>query len=223
MSNEILYGVCVLTNLGIGLASFRAGRSWLQTYIVINLLLTSCVAGRIIRVAGLETTAAGPFYAAVFLATDLMSEHHGTKAAFRSVAQGFFAIIAFGAFSQGVLLLEPIPQAKELGDAMQIVFSTSLRIAVASAAAYLVAQNFDVWMYDQLHRRTGDKLLWIRNNGSTIASQTIDTVVFFFVAFYGVLDNWMEVAISGGLLKLAIALIDTPFLYMSYFVQTTKA
>ena len=107
----------------------------------------------------------------------------------------------------------------QLHASMKIVFGTSVRIFIASIIAYLITQNFDVWFYHFLSKLTKGKYLWLRNCGSTTTSQLIDSLVFFSIAFYGVLPNWIEVAIFGFIVKAIIALLDTPFIYLTYKVK----
>jgi len=63
-------------------------------------------------------------------------------------------------------------------------------------------------------RLTKGKHLWLRNNLSTITSQTISSVLFFTIAFYGVYDIW-PIIIETTIAKCIISIIDTPFIYLS--------
>ena len=57
--------------------------------------------------------------------------------------------------------------------------------------------------------------MWLRNNLSTMVSQLIDTVIFCSIAFWGVFPTmiFIEIAVTTYLFKLAVAVIDTPFIY----------
>jgi len=107
-------------------------------------------------------------------------------------------------------------------EAFVTIFGSSLRIVLASFIAYILAQNHDVWAYDYLKKLTKGKHLWLRNNASTWVSQTIDTIVFVTIAFYGVFPIWNMI---WGIvfLKVIIAAIDTPFLYLiRWYYEGTK-
>ena len=58
-------------------------------------------------------------------------------------------------------------------------------------------------------------MLWLRNNGSTLISQAIDTVLFTFIAFWGTYPNevFFSILITTYLFKAIVALLDTPFIY----------
>ena len=83
--NELYYFIIVAVHLAIGLLAFRLGRYWLIGFIVANLLLVTALARKVVEIFGLATTVAGPFYAAIFLATDMLTEHYGKRYGHRSV------------------------------------------------------------------------------------------------------------------------------------------
>jgi hypothetical protein len=62
---------------------------------------------------------------------------------------------------------------------------------------------------------TNGKHLWLRNNGSTIASQLIDTTLVISILFIGVwdLNQIMNGILDGWLFKMLMAFIDTPIIY----------
>src|SRR5699024_8015256 len=93
-----------------------------------------------------------------------------------------------------------------------------------SLLAYLVSQNWDVFVFHRLREYTDGRALWLRNIGSTATSQAIDTVIFVGVAFFvapqllgigSALPASVLLALGVGqyLLKLLIALCDTPVVY----------
>lgn len=216
MSNEVIYFSIVIIDLSLALLAFKFGKKWVIGFIVTNLIIVTCIAGKVVDILGFSTTVAGPFYAAIFLATDCLTEHYGKKIGYQSVLIGFFTISLFVGLVQLSLLIPPVEFAVELHASMKMVFGTSVRIFIASVIAYLVTQNFDVWFYHFLHKLSKKKHLWLRNTVSTTTSQFIDSIIFFSIAFYGVLPNWIEVAIFGFIVKAIIALLDTPFIYLTY-------
>jgi len=104
------------------------------------------------------------------------------------------------------------------------VLGASTNIVVASLAAYLVSQNWDVLVFHKLRDLTGGAHLWARNIGSTATSQAIDTVIFVGIGFYLMPtyasigpdlpdDVILSLVVGQYLLKLLIAVVDTPFVY----------
>jgi uncharacterized integral membrane protein (TIGR00697 family) len=63
----------------------------------------------------------------------------------------------------------------------------------------------------------GIKFLWLRNNASTMVSQLLDSIVFTFIAFWGLLprEEFIQILITTYLVKWLVAGVDTPFLYLA--------
>jgi uncharacterized integral membrane protein (TIGR00697 family) len=97
------------------------------------------------------------------------------------------------------------------------LFGFMPRIALGSLAAYLVSQMHDIWIFHIIKERTGGKHLWLRNNLSTMSSQLLDSLVFCSIAFLGLfpMNVWWEIVISTYVIKLAVAALDTPFMYLA--------
>lgn len=224
MTNEVIFIITAVIDLAFILLAFRLGKGWLFGAIVVNIILVSTFAGKLVPIFGFVTNAAGVFYAAIFLATDILTEHHGKKEGYKSVWIGFSALVLFVVMSQFVLRLISTSETTAISEAMQVLFRGVPRIAFASMFAYLVAQNFDVWFYHFIHQKTGQKRLWLRNNLSTFTSQFIDSIIFFSIAFFGVVpfNILLQIIFTGYAVKLIVALLDTPFIYLSYFIKKEK-
>ena len=95
------------------------------------------------------------------------------------------------------------------------VFQNAWRIIAASMIAYLFAQFVDVKIFHFWKKLTNGKHLWLRNNGSTVASQLIDTTLVVCILFLGVWngDQIFQAIIDGWLFKMLMAFIDTPIIY----------
>jgi uncharacterized integral membrane protein (TIGR00697 family) len=105
--------------------------------------------------------------------------------------------------------------------AFETVFTPAFAIAFSSLLAFGVSNTFDIHAYEWIHRRTGDKLLWLRNNGSTWISQLIDSCIFYGVGtLFGIFDKsfLIEIIAVAYLFKVGVALFDTPFVYLSRLV-----
>lgn len=180
-------------------------------------------------------------YPVTFLITDLLSEIYGRKRTNRVVISGFIA----SAFVLGVLWLGmqfPSIEGSPVNDCeYSKVFGNSWRVVMASMIAYLSAQLVDVRVYHFWKDLTKGKHLWLRNNGSTIFSQFIDTTLVVGVLFVGAQTFGLEPStivvidecgqeikdssrslgtigtyiLDGWLFKAFCALIDTPFIYLS--------
>tara|TARA_E500000178_G_C16936955_1_gene714456 strand:+ start:623 stop:1324 length:702 start_codon:yes stop_codon:yes gene_type:complete len=164
-------------------------------------------------------------YPITFLITDLISEIYGKRAANRVVTAGIFASF----FSMGILLVSDIVPAMEsspIDDAtFTKVFSLSPLAVLASMIAYLLAQFVDIRIYHFWKKLTKGKMLWLRNNFSTFASQFLDTFsVILLLSIFGILpwDLFNGLVLSGFIFKVLVAALDTPLLYLFVWMFRKK-
>ena len=158
-------------------------------------------------------------YALTFFASDCYAELYGRRAATIVVNVGFAMNFVLLALVWGTILAPGLPASAQPVDpsAFRSVLGASTGIVVGSLAAYVVSQNLDVVLFHRLGEATDGDHLWLRNIGSTATSQLVDTVIFIGVGF--VLFQGLEPAaalsliVGQYLLKLAIAVVDTPLVY----------
>ncbi|AUX09134.1 integral membrane protein [Halalkaliarchaeum desulfuricum] len=163
-------------------------------------------------------------YALTFLASDCYTELYGKRAAQVLVNVGFLMNFLVLALVWSTILAPAAPSSIDPA-AFETVLGASTNIVAASLLAYVVSQNYDVVVFHWIKERTHGERLWLRNIVSTGTSQAIDTVIFVGVAFWllpraiglgPVLPGDVVVALIVGqyLLKLAIAVLDTPLVYL---------
>lgn len=217
MSNELIFFLMIVVVLSTALLMFRLGKIWLYAFIAVCIVLANIFVTKQFRLFGLSATGGNITYGAIFLVTDLLCEHYGKEAGRRAVVIGFFAALFYLVTSQFILLMQPA-EYDTVHDGMQSIFSFAPRIVLASLIAYLISQFHDIWAYHAIRKLTRNRLLWLRNNASTWTSQLIDSVTFSLIAFVGVFPLKIvgQIILSTYLLKIIVAAIDTPFLYLSY-------
>ncbi len=212
--NELLFlGTAFLAMVSILLCA-RLGREWLYAAVPLLLVLASFTAANVCLVFGFPTSLGICLYAAIFLATDILSECYGRKEGFRAVAIGFLTQAFMVLFGLMVVSIQPM-QNNALSQALETIFSYVPRIAAGSFVAYLISQTFDVWFFHKMKDAMSGRHLWARNTVSTIVSQGIDSVIFLSIAFYGVLPNFWGVVLTTWVIKVSLAVIDTPFIYLA--------
>ncbi len=215
--NELLWLGFALLDLSLVVVVHRYfGKAGLFGLVVFNLLLCNIQVLKTIEIFGLTTTLGNILYASVFLATDILSEHYGKAEARRAVFFGFVTLLMATVYMQIALLFTPGPEDFAQPH-LEVIFGFMPRVAAASMAAYLLSQLHDVWAFHYIKARTGERFLWLRNNASTLVSQTLDSAIFSFAAFYGVfpLPVVMEIFLTTVLMKVIVAFLDTPFLYVA--------
>ena len=138
-------------------------------------------------------------YPVAFLITDLSNRRYGKNIAKKIVYSGFF-----------------------LGVFLTLYFSTnysdliSIRIAVGSGTAFLVAQLVDVNIFDRLRK----KIWFIAPLTSSFVGSIIDTFLFFSISFYGTGINWITLSFGDLSVKIIVALVMLiPFRLLFFHVQ----
>ena len=125
-------------------------------------------------------------YPIAFLITDLANRSFGKMIARKIVYFGFF-----------------------LGVSFTIIFSTdfadyiSIRIAIGSGTAFIIAQLLDVQIFDQLRQ----KKWFIAPLASSLIGSTVDTFLFFSISFYGTGIPWVTLSLGDLSVKIFVALV----------------
>jgi uncharacterized integral membrane protein (TIGR00697 family) len=176
-----------------------------------------------VELFGLVATLGNIIYASIFLATDILSEHYGPREARKGIWIGFFSL-AWATFAMQFAIHFIPDESDFMLLHLKEVFSLMPRVVLASLVAYLVSQHHDIWAFAFWKQKTSGKYLWFRNNASTFVSQLADSVVFTLIAFLGVFETevLVEIIVTTYILKLIVAVIDTPFLYISKIVAMDK-
>ena len=138
-------------------------------------------------------------YPVAFLITDLSNRRYGKGTAQKIVYLGF---------AIGVLLT--------------FYFSTnfsdliSIRIAIGSGAAFIIAQSLDVQIFDKLRH----KIWFAAPLVSSLIGSSIDTFLFFSISFYGTGISWVTLAIGDLFVKIFVAIMMLiPFRLLLSFVK----
>ena len=125
-------------------------------------------------------------YPIAFLITDLANRSFGKIVARKIVYIGFAIGISF-----------------------TLLFSTnfadliSIRIAIGSGTAFLVAQLLDVQIFDKLRQ----KKWFVAPLTSSLIGSTVDTFIFFSISFYGTGVPWVTLSLGDLSVKIFVALI----------------
>ena len=138
-------------------------------------------------------------YPVAFLITDLSNRRYGKNIAKKIVYSGFF-----------------------LGVFLTLYFSTnysdliSIRIAIGSGVAFLVAQLIDVNIFDKLRK----KVWFIAPLTSSFFGSSVDTFLFFSISFYGTGIPWITLSFGDLVVKIFVALIMLiPFRLLLYRIR----
>lgn len=216
--NECYLLLMYLLDFGLLLLLYRLmGRIGALAWIPIATILANIQVLKTVEIFGLTATLGNMAYASIFLATDILSENYGKKDAQLAVWLGFFASLATVVVMSVAVLFAP-HESDFAHESLKTIFTVVPRVAFGSLLAYLASQFNDVHLYHLLKARKPDvKYLWLRNNVATMVSQLLDTVIFTFIAFWGLfpLRDFISILITTYFFKFVAALLDTPCLYLA--------
>jgi uncharacterized integral membrane protein (TIGR00697 family) len=114
-------------------------------------------------------------YPLAFLVTDVMNRVYGPSAARKVVFSGLVVGIICSLIGSRIMIQ---------GDGFEYP-AVALRVAIGSATAFLIAQLLDIVVFDRLR----DGSWWKAPLGSTLVGSTVDTVIFFSIAFASVFNG----------------------------------
>lgn len=223
MRNEIVLIASLILIYGAVVLFYRfLGRTGLYMWTVVATISANIEVLILIDAFGMEQTLGNILFASTFLVTDILSETEGKKSANQAVKIGIIVSIVFILISQSWFLYQPADTDWAM-PAIQAVFSNTPRLMLVSIAVYGIVQVFDVFAYHAIWKHTtrifGDSRrgLWIRNNGSTLLSQLINTILFTFGAFYGVhsFETLINICLSSYVIYIVTSLLDTPAVYLA--------
>lgn len=223
MNNELLLAASLILIYGTVLLFYRLlGDIGLYAWTCIATITANIEVLILVNAFGMEQTLGNILFASTFLVTDILSEVSGKKNAQKAVNLGILTSMAFILISQSWLYYTPSPN-DWAHPSITAIFTNTPRLMLASFLVYAICQKFDVWAYHRwwkfTERLCGDsrRFLWVRNNGSTLVSQLLNTVLYTFGAFWGMYSFpvLMNIALSSYVIFVVTSLADTPVVYLA--------
>lgn len=193
------------------------GKEGLYTWISVATIIANIIVCKTIEIGVLTTSLGNIMFASNYLATDILSEKYGSKYAYKAINNALISTLVFIFVTQISLLF--IPASTDIAQsAMETLFSLNLRVSISSLALFFISNKLDIYLFDKLRKKYPNKL-WLRNNVSTILSNCLENYLFALFAFIGIFDikTVLEIATTGSIIEVVVALLDTPFLYLSKY------
>ena len=192
------------------------------------IVTANLIGGKIASFGFFEASVGILAFPITFLVTDIIEEVYG-KEKTKSFVNAGMITLAFILIITFISVKLPFA-ARSYVQAEQFnpVFGISLRFMVASFIAFVISQHHDIWAFNFWKKKTQGKLLWFRNNASTMVSTFIDTVIFMFIGLYYLpflpqvintspkftVAYLFTLIIPYWLVKVLFAAFDTPFCYL---------
>lgn len=212
--NEVLMimGLAITFSMVVMVARFF-GKEGLTAFVAVATILANIFLVKQLRMFGVDATLGNVFFASTFLCTDIISECYGKKDALKAVIVGVFSSVGFVVSCVFLLLFVP-NEFDYAHDAMEVVFSVSLKITIASVMCYFAANLADVYLFEKL-KQMNPNALWLRNNVCTILCNCTENFALFFLAFSDIytIEECILIAGTSSLIEAVIGICDTPFVY----------
>ena len=221
--NELLLILTLLVSFGGTLLFLKVfGKGGLFAWIGIATVFANIEVTIVVHAFGMDQTLGNTLFAATFLATDILSEVYGKKEASKGVLAGIFTSLTFILLSFFWVHYSPA-ESDWASEFVRGLFTNTPRMLLSSLIAYAISEWIDVFLYhawwNLTEKKTGShtKMLWFRNNFSTLISQFVNIVIFNFGAFLGIYEFKELLSITGAcyVIYIITSLLDTPFVYLA--------
>lgn len=231
MSNEFILILCLIFTYGAVLLWYVLfGDNGLIGWTVFATIAANIEVLIMVDAFGMSQTLGNILFASTFLVTDILSEVSGREKANQAVNIGVLTSICFIIVSRSWFLFTPNSE-DFMSASIREVFSNTPRMMLVGLIVYAIVQRFDVWAYHwwwQLtEKKFGDKrkMLYLRNNASTLISQLLNTILFTVGAFWGIYDTQtlVSIVLSSYVIFIFTSLADTPVVYWARLVYEKRS
>ena len=215
--NELIIGIEIIVLFSILLLCKKLfGKTGVIVWVSLATVLANIITAKNANIFGLSTAIGTVMFASTFLATDILTECYSPKDAKKAINIGLFSNVVLIVSTQIALLYKP-SEFDYAHNAMSTLFSLNLRISIASAVMYYIANMADIYIFSKLKIKTYGRMLWLRNNVATILCNCLENFGFIWLAFAGIygIQTIVTIAASTSIVEALVAICDTPFLYIA--------
>jgi queuosine precursor transporter len=135
------------------------------------------------------------FFPISYIFGDILTEVYGYGRDRRVVWAGFAALAFASVMAAVVVHLPPSASSRAAQASVEAIFGNTPRIVAASITAFLCGTFVNSYVLAKMKIWTRGRWLWTRIVGSTVCGELVDSVIFYFVAFYGRIPQRQLVAL----------------------------
>ncbi len=223
--NILFFLLLLVTNFALITVSYKLfGKKGLIAYISVSIIAANLQVNKLVDYEFgsfiISASLGNVMFGGVFLATDLISEKYGQNDARKAV---FISVVANLSFIL-VMVISSLfyGYGDEYDVAIDLFFGPNgamIKMVIIGNIVFLCSQTLDIFIFHKIREKNDDtKWLFVRNNGSTAVSQLVDTLLFVTLAtvFTDIFtwDLYLDLVITTYVIKLVVAIVDTPFIYL---------
>ncbi len=215
--NTVLFFVTAIVTFGLlVLVSKLFGKDGIYAWIGMAVVVANVFVCKSVDLFGLSATLGNVLFGTVFLATDILTERYGVKAARKAVWMGISVEIITIVLTQIAIAFIP-NELDFVQESMKNIFGLFPRVAIASCSMFIFSNQLDIYLFEKIRKKTNGKYLFLRNNVATIVSQCIENYLFYVIAFLGIysMRDIFSMTATCCIIEIIVALLDTPFLYLA--------
>jgi len=217
--NEILFLIHILLVIIFLFIALRLGKNYLLVFAAIQALIANLFVIKQIDLFTKTVTTTDVFIIGSIFSQNLIQEYFGKKQALKTIKIIFFSMLFFLVMSRVHLLYSPSP-FDITHSSFQNILSSSPRIIISSILAFFLTQRLDIYIFSFLKKIFNQKFLPLRMGISSIIVQFIDTLLFSFLALYGIVDHIFDIILFSFIIKSLVIIFSSPFMKLSkYFMK----
>lgn len=181
-----------------------------QVFIVASTLFCMCLvmanvlSTKIVTIFGADIDGGFIFFPVTYIINDVITEVYGTRAA-RGIILSSLVMCVIA--TCGIVLVAWLPPSAEWHNqaSFDAVFAVSVRLTTASLIAFAIGELLNSQVLQQLKNATKGRYMRLRFLASTLIGAGVENMLFYIIAFYGILS--LEVIQSMALLQLLLKLL----------------
>lgn len=209
--NEAIFLVHILAVLLCTFGAVKFGESALVTWVCIQGVLANLFVLKQIDCFSLTVTCSDVYAVSGILSLNLLQEYFSLGSAKKTAIRSFYFMIVFALMAKIHLLYQPSID-DSMDGAYRAILSPAPRILFASLLSFWIVQQIDIRLFAWIKNRWPHKPLSVRNAGSLITSQLIDTVLFTLLGLYGMVKSLFDIILLSFVIKTAVILCFIPLL-----------
>lgn len=179
------------------------------------LLTANIVAVKLLQFGPFILPAGTIIFPISYIINDLLTEVYGFRNTHRIIWLGFLANLFLVV---SIIIVLELPSAPFWGHqtAFEQILGFAPRLLVASFLAYLIGSISNAWIMAKMKLLTKGRWLWTRTIGSTIVGEGLDSFLFMFVAFNGIMPTTelFKSTVQLWLVKTFYEILVTPLIYI---------
>jgi queuosine precursor transporter len=198
----------------ITLFALRLGKEAMIAWISLLALASNLFILKEITIFGLNATCTDSLAVGYLLGLNLIQEFFGQKAAKKTVWIAFFVVFAFLCLSFFQLSYKP-SRFDDSQNHYSFLLQPIPRILVASLASFFLIQLMDLSFFAYLRKKFDGKYFPLRAILSSFLAESIDTILFTYLALYGTYESLGQLIIISFTIKVLTIFFSSPFLLFS--------